>query len=235
MITIKPQLTLQVVTMAKSKFDDETAWVTYPAHRKYFNKLWLSERLGYTCGPAGVAPPKPDVYIVRPIYNLVGMGLGAKEIRLAPGDEDCLEPGYFWCEKFEGVHRSIDYNIIPNNRLEQKSCFVGEKTDNQFVFKRWYRDNTFKFDPPDLLHDIFNHDESYTINQCNIEIIDNKVIEVHLRGSPDPDYDEFIPVFEGIPPAIPEHRIKKYKFIEDNESGGGWLKPKRLGFYVRNY
>jgi len=222
-------------TMALKKFDDEKAWIEYPAHRKFFNKLWLSEHLNYICGPAGVAPPKRDAYIVRPIYNLVGMGLGAKEIDLAPGEEDSLEPGHFWCEKFSGVHRSIDYVIDSNKKFIQTKCFVGEKTDNQFVFKRWYRDNTFKFNLPPLFDCICNHNEQYTIKHCNIELIDNNIIEVHLRQSPDPDYDEFIPVFEGISINIPEHRIKKYKFIEDKESGGGMLQPKRLGFYVRNY
>ena len=222
-------------TMANQKFDDENAWIAYPGHRKYFNKLWLSQQLGYVCGPAGVAPPKRDTYIVRPIYNLVGMGLGASEIILAPGDEDSLDPGHFWCEKFEGVHRSIDYEVIPNTGLKQINCFVGEKTNNQFVFKRWHKDKTFIFDVPEVFCDIFDHDKQYSIKHCNVEIIDNKVIEIHLRSSPDPDYDEFIPVFENMPCAIPEHRVKKYKFIKSEENGGGRLKPKRLGFYVRNY
>ena len=222
-------------TMVSPTFDDEDAWIAYPAHQKYFNKLWLSQQLGYICGPAGVAPPKKDTYIVRPIYNLVGMGLGAKEMEISPGDEDSLEPGHFWCEKFEGVHRSIDYDVIPNIGFQQTSCFVGEKTNNKFIFKKWYRDNTFKFDLPSIVNDIFEHKEQYTIKHCNIELINDKVIEVHLRATPDPNYDEFIPAFENMPLEIPEHRIKKYKFIKSEESGGGRLKPKRLGFYVRNY
>jgi len=32
-----------------------------------FDKLILSKKLGYTCGPAGLAPPKENNYIVRPI------------------------------------------------------------------------------------------------------------------------------------------------------------------------
>jgi hypothetical protein len=56
-----------------------------------------------------------------------------------------------------------------------------------------------------------------------------------LRGSPDPDYDEIVPRFEGVDIELPEHRIKKYKFIKDEEDCGGRLHPKRLGFYVRNF
>jgi len=219
---------------------DEDAWNAYPLHRKYFNKLWLSQKLGYSCGPAGVAPFKKDTYIVRPIYNLYGMGLGAKEMILGPDDCDSVEPGYFWCEKFDGVHRSIDYgwknNIETNWSYEQKSCFIGEKdTNNPFLFKRWYRDVSFKFWLPPILNDIPHVSEKYRIPRWNLEIIDNNVIEVHLRGSPDPDYDEIIPVFQGFNVTLPEHRIKDYKFIQSEDDAGGRLNPKRLGFYVRNY
>ena len=219
---------------------DEDAWVAYPAHRNYFNKLWLSQQLGYLCGPAGIAPPKKDTYIVRPVYNLYGMGLKATELELGPDDWNALEPGMFWCEKFEGIHRSIDYgwkdDIISNWSHEQKSCFIGEKSkSNSFVFKKWYRDTNFQYYIPSCLYDIFDMDVSYRIDRWNIELIGNKIIEVHLRGSPDPNYDEIIPSFEGIDIELPEHRIKKYKFIKDVEDCGGRLHPKRLGFYVRNY
>lgn len=219
---------------------DKDAWIAYPKHRKYFNKLWLSQKLGYLCGPAGVAPPKKDTYIVRPIYNLYGMGLGAMELELGPEDCDALEPGMFWCEKFEGIHRSIDYgwkeDSITSWGYEQKSCFVGEKSkNNPFVFKRWYRDFNFQYSMPPVLYGITSTYVSYKIDRWNVEIIGDKLIEVHLRGSPDPDYDEIVPIFEGIDVELPEHRIKKYKFIKDEEDGGGKLHPKRLGFYVRNY
>ena len=64
--------------------DDTIAWEQYPNYRTWFNKLWLSEKLGYQCGPAGVGVPKKGNYIVRPIYNLMGMGLDAKIMYLDP-------------------------------------------------------------------------------------------------------------------------------------------------------
>lgn len=220
---------MQTDTTVQMKYDED-AWIAYPSDRKYFNKLWLSEKLGYLCGPGGIAPPKNGRYIVRPIYNLYGMGLGAKELELGPDDWSAVDPGYFWCEKFEGTHRSIDYSW-DGHSIVQGDCFVGEKSDNQFVFKRWYRDNNFNFDLPQFVQSIFDGDCKY----INIEVIGEKIIEVHLRRTPDPDYDEFIPVFEGVSINIPEHRIKKYKFIKDEEDCDGRLHPKRLGFYVRNY
>ena len=88
---------------------------------------------------------------------------------------------------------------------------------------------------PSVLYDIFNSNVNYKIDRWNIEIIDDKVSEVHLRGSPYPDYDDIFPAYEGVALEIPEHRIKKYKFIKDEEDCGGKMQPKRLGFYVRNY
>ena len=231
--------------MVKLVSCDKDAWIVYPAHRKYFNKLWLSQKLGYLCGPAGIAPPKKDTYIVRPIYNLYGMGLGDMQLELGPDDCDALEPGTFWCEKFEGTHRSVNYgwqdNAVTNWGHEQKSCFIGEKSkNNPFVFKRWYRDINFQYTMPSALYDIFNSNVNYKIDRWNVEIIDDKVIEVHLRGSPYPDYDDIFPAYEGVALEIPEHRIKKYNFIKDeknysNISYRDKLQPKRLGFYVRNY
>ena len=66
--------------------EDCDVYVKYPKHRKWFNKLWLSEMLGYKCGPGGTDIPEDGVYVVRPIYNLGGMGAGAKVVQTAVGD-----------------------------------------------------------------------------------------------------------------------------------------------------
>ena len=57
---------------------DDDSYILYPHHRKWFNKLYVAELFGYDCGPAGVAPTKDGTYVIRPIYNLSGMGVGAE-------------------------------------------------------------------------------------------------------------------------------------------------------------
>ena len=57
--------------------DDYHAWEAYPQYRWVFNKLELSLRLGYHAGPAGIPVKHTGWYIVRPIYNPYGMGIGA--------------------------------------------------------------------------------------------------------------------------------------------------------------
>jgi hypothetical protein len=65
---------------------DIEAYQKYPGLRYWFNKLWLSEQLGYYCGPAGIAPQISGMYIVRPIMNLTGMTANAKLKYIFAGD-----------------------------------------------------------------------------------------------------------------------------------------------------
>ena len=62
--------------------EDYQAWEAYPQHRWVFNKLEVALKLGYKAGPACVPLPKTEntlfKAIIRPIYNLYGMGINAK-------------------------------------------------------------------------------------------------------------------------------------------------------------
>ncbi len=96
-------------------FPDADKWV--------FNKLRLSEMLGYKCGPSGT---NTDVgtYIIRPIMNLAGMGTGGIFMHNTPAgpgggpSNDHIPgadyPGHFWCEAFGGSHVFTEYvNDLP--------------------------------------------------------------------------------------------------------------------------
>ena len=58
------------------------------------DKLILAKKLGYVCGPAGIVPLHPGLYVVRPLMNLKMMSRGAKIQYL---DTDSIPDGYFWC------------------------------------------------------------------------------------------------------------------------------------------
>ena len=64
--------------------EDYQAWDAYPESRWIFNKLELSLKLGYNAGPACVPVKEAGKYIVRPIYNLYGMGVGTSIKYLDP-------------------------------------------------------------------------------------------------------------------------------------------------------
>lgn len=174
-----------------------------------YDKLILSRKLGYTCGPVGVDVPKPDNYIVRPITNILGMGRGA-EIVFIENDTEHLSLGYFWCEVFEGQHLSVDYF-----NGEQFLCVEGTRDHIEplFKWKKWKRVND-NIPFPSIL-------PIYPYMNC--EFIGNKLIEVHVRKNPNFDHggDIIYPVWKGQDTTPPQGM----KYVEAPEY-------KRAGFFI---
>lgn len=198
--------------------DDAEAWSRWPQHRLWFNKLHLADRLGYACGPTGVVPPKDGFYIVRPIYNLSGMGVGARRQWLTTTDYGQVEPGFFWCEWFDGPQCSVTYSW--HNGWVPISSWEGRVSpDNLSRFHSWKRSDHAPTPPPIM-------DELAEVDVINIEWIGAHVIEVHLRPSPDPDEgSEIVPVWEG-------DEVPTEGFIPSFDDADGFLPVPRLGFIV---
>ena len=209
-------------------FDDD-AWKKYHHHHKWFNKLWLAEKLGYECGPTGVSVPKKDYYIFRPIYNLSGMGVGAERRWLVP-EHDVSVPGYFWCEYFDGDHFSIDFkwHLDKPPFWRPIRCHQGIKINPQRI-ERWVKWNVkdIEITLPHFFHELSD------VGIINVETIDNKIIEVHLRPNPDPDYDEVIPVFSEEMNIRYYEEYRDYEWIENYDDADGALNSPRCGFLVR--
>lgn len=205
--------------------EDYEAWKTYPEYRKWFNKLYVSELLGYHCGPCGVAPDRDGYYIIRPIYNLSGMSAGAQQKFIKAGDATQVPPGYFWCEWFEGTHYSATYLWVDPLGWKPKSCWTADKLD--FKFFSWKRSDHFPSVPWQLF-------ELASLPVINIEFIGDKVIEVHLRDTPDPDYDELIPIWEDdATNLIDIYESMGYSYIESFDNADGFIRPARIGFMVK--
>lgn len=139
-----------------------------------YDKLILSKRLGYYCGPAGVAPEHSGKYIVRPISNYRGMGRGSRIMYIKAG-EDVIPDGYFWCEVFTGRHLSFDYNHGVQT-LAVEGLKDSDRTDR---FASWKKTDDV-FDLPRVLLET-----AVKYTWMNIEVIGDKIIEVHLRCNPD--------------------------------------------------
>jgi hypothetical protein len=73
--------------------DDEVWFDCHIDDLWVFDKLILSRKLGYVCGPIDAYVPEPDHYIVRPCVNPAGMGRGAT-IEYIEKDTDHLPVGY---------------------------------------------------------------------------------------------------------------------------------------------
>ncbi len=192
-----------------------------PDHIWILDKLILSRKLGYKCGPVGTDVPRPEWYIVRPCVNALGLGLGAQKIFIEK-ETMHLPVGHFWCEWFDGEHHSVDY--LPQNQTKVNTIKGIKYSDIDLVqWGKWTKVNHKEehIVPSFLFPIILEYD------QINLEYIGHKLIEVHLR--PNEDFgegkasQEFIPVWEGqktIPPA-------GYQYIDYPDIHG------RIGAFVR--
>lgn len=198
----------------KKQIDDKDIWEIVDSEDLWlFDKLILSKKLGYMCGPAGVTPPKTGPYIVRPCVNYRMMSAGAS-IEYLSDQFDNLEKvphGYFWCELFKGRHLSFDYK-----NSKQELAVEGFKHNNFKRFLYW-RKVSDEFVLPDFLLNI-----SKKYEWLNVEVIGNKIIEVHLRPNDDfrfHDGNIVVPVWQD------EYIDKTKTFYESKATG-------RKGFYV---
>jgi len=194
---------------------DEDLWI--------YDKLILSKKLKYLCGPVCVEPPKSDYYIIRPCVNICGMGKGAYIKYLDSKLEyDHLPAGYFWCEMFGGKHYSVDFV----NKKQQLTTEGTRKLDDPlWKWSKWKKVNK-KFAYPDILNTLV---DKYTTINC--EFIGDKLIEVHLRPNNDmDDYDEIIPVWAEDNINISDWTSRGYKWKEAPDLAIARSKYARLGF-----
>ena len=179
-----------------------------------YNKLFLSRCLGYTCGPVGTTVPKPDFYIVRPSFNLLGMSRFAR-IEWIEKTTDDFHPSEFWCEIFVGEHLSVDFH-----HEKQELVILGTRDEKNPIYKwsKWEKiDKKVEF--PDILK---NLNKNYEWINC--EFIDGHLIEVQFRRNPNFRYNNTvaIPVWNEDIPEIYED----YEFIVD-------IGDKRKGFLIK--
>lgn len=167
--------------------DPDDIWV--------MDKLILSKKMYYNCGPVGLDVNNPGWYIVRPCVNMLGLGLGAQKVWIEK-ETTHMPIGYFWCEWFEGRHLSIDYH-----RGKQVLAVEGHKPDTTFTkWDHWVKVSD-RINLPGILNQYIAKYE-----WINCEYIGGKLIEVHFRHNQDFEggITHFIPVWEGeeiVPPA----------------------------------
>ena len=138
---------------------------------------------------------------------------------LEKGRQD-LEPGYFWCEAFEGRHLSVDYAINTNSRtIEQGVTTEGFRgvANPLWKFDKWIRVN----DKLKINFILTKLKGSY--EHINCEFVGGKLIEMHLRPNTDMgEFNEIIPVWEDELAIPPEN----YIYVEDKDYN-------RNGFFKR--
>jgi hypothetical protein len=179
-----------------------------------YNKLILAKKCRHLCGPTGVPVLRKGFYVVRPMFNLLGMGRNAR-IEWINDYTDNFHPSEFWCEVFHGEHISVDFH-----NKESKLVVRGERHPSDPLYKwlKWEKlDREVEF--PEILNNLKGDYE-----WINCEFIGDKLIEVHFRRNPDFRYGNSVayPVWE----EEIDQNTTDYRYVED----GDYL---RKGFYVK--
>lgn len=179
-----------------------------------YNKLDLSRRSGYLCGPAGVDVPYSGSYIVRPTINFCGMGRFSR-VEYLEKSTDHLHPAEFWCEIFSGDHISVDFH-----QKNPKLVVKGYKNPKNPPYKwnSWVKIDKF-IDFPSILT---NLEGKYPVINC--EFIGSNLIEVQIRKNLDFRWGNSIaiPVWKGENIKI----LPGFTFIRDEDY-------ERTGFLVK--
>ena len=221
--------------------EERDLWLKLPHLHKWWNKLYLAETMGYLCGPGGTAIPETREYVIRPIYNLAGMGVCTTIKVLEKGDIVSVPPGYFWCEYLDGSHYSATYQRIDKGFYHQWELIHNwqgwNDKSNVVKFTRWLKVDS----APELPKQLAEIDVPF----INVEYKDNNPIEIHFRpsGNPDGTYEdkwkEYIPIWDDTPQEYIDSLINKNYVWIDNPFDDWmddlipYMKERRLGYYVR--
>lgn len=201
---------------------DIELWKSVPDRFKWvFNKLEIASRTGLVCGLREIPVPEEGDYVVRPVYNLSGMGLDAQLMHLTPETTEYNVPtGHFWCERIGGTHKSVDYKA-----RKPSLVVIGSHSHSMWKWSVWEKVGLSEAPPiPRFLDEV-----SLEYPIINVEYIDNIPIEVHLRGNPDFKECEtvVIPVWEQDSTIPPEG----FTFVQDPETVGKYF--HRRGFFKK--
>lgn len=162
---------------------DVEAYQINPKFNWVYNKLKICKTQNIFCAPTPIESPSYPIF-VKPIINLLGMGAGGHVVYSLKELEETFQPGQLWMSYFEGVHYSTDCAII-DGELHWVCHVKGYPFLNLAgTFDYW------EIIPNDILEIciliidwVRNNLASYT-GMLNIETIENNIIEVHLRLSP---------------------------------------------------
>jgi len=196
---------------------DCDVWGRLPSqHLWIYDRLILARRLGHLAGPAGIAVPEPNWYIIKPITNIRMMARGAERRWLTPQDTDSVPDGSFWMSYFRGRHISVDYHWG-----QQELAVEGFRNSNRMDrFCRWCRVSD-QIPLPGILESA-----AQDLEWINVEYVGGLAIEAHARYNDDfanHDCDEIFPQWCDEPAQQP--------------MGTSWYASAagdRLGFWIKN-
>lgn len=158
--------------------NDFEAWVQYPEHQHVYNKLYIAQKQGLDAGPIGIYPTSYPV-VIKPIINLYGMSNKFTKIsskcEFLRVEKDNI--GLFWEKYLSGCQYNIDINM-ENGKIVQYYTVKSIPDDNG-MFKCHYYYPKYRLSKK-IITFLCKILYNYT-GFVNIEVINNYIIEIHLR------------------------------------------------------
>lgn len=165
--------------------DDVTAYDMYPHLRWVYNKMNLCSSQGIPHGPEGtrwISTPS----ISKPITNLWGMSIGVYTLTTTWNqfneDSKQYRAGNFWMPLFNGTHYSTDF-VLVDGIVKWHITFKGHSYTDLGTFSHWELIELPSYVYHYITDWIKRNIKSFT-GIINVESIDEKIIECHLRLSP---------------------------------------------------
>lgn len=158
--------------------EDSDAWLWNPEYRWVYDKLAIAASQALDSAPHGIQPDRYPVFS-KPIYNLKGMGVGSRALHSQADYQAAYQAGHMWMPLLVGEHVSSDVALIDG-------------------VPRWWghangipgKDGTFDYwevhagAEPQIESSVGDwcrrHLGGYS-GMANLETIDGRIIEVHLR------------------------------------------------------
>lgn len=162
--------------------NDIEAWNKYPEYNFLYNKMFIAEFESIKNGPMPIEPNSYPV-VSKPIINLYGMGLSSNIINTKKEFYNNWLSTNFWSEYLKGEHLSWDI-IVRDGKIIYYVCFKGHKFNDKEKFGCFSYWELITEEEIKLGDNIKSLIKKYLLNftgNLNIETIDNKIIEVHLR------------------------------------------------------
>lgn len=156
-------------------WDDEEAKMRYPKHSWVYNKYMLAKATGVFTLDLEKEMPSFYPVIVKPMENLYGLSKNAYVAESPDEIEDHV--GYIAQEYLNGLQGTTDL-VIANGKVQGHFSFITSKS-------RYDEIKCFTSTP------FFNNNVKNTVERilfdytgiANVEYIDDKVLEIHLRPS----------------------------------------------------
>lgn len=190
--------------------NDIDAWENNKINNKIYNKLWLTQLQNIDCGPIGTHPKQYPI-IIKPIINLYGMSKGFMKINSEEEYYENQKYGHFWMPYLSGKNYTIDL-ILDNGKIKGYYTLESKPTINGTFEYHVYRP---KYKLSENIKKIIEENFISYSGAMNIELINDKIIEGHLRLNG--DYyifdDKFIQNISNLINKNPyELKVKKKSF-----------------------